>query len=121
MVYTSSTLALAALEVFVHVSPADAPPDLVAVHADIPGDVRISRVRVGELPPGWRGYPAPAALADRGTEWVRRGQTAVMEVPSAVIPPESNFLLNPHHADFRRLRLGRATPFHFDQRMWKGR
>jgi RES domain-containing protein len=44
-----------------------------------------------------------------------------MEVPSAVIPPESNFLLNPHHADFRRLRLGRATPFHFDQRMWKGR
>ena len=120
MVYTSSTLALAALEVFVHVSPSDAPVDLVAIPADIPDELTITRVRARDLPPGWRRYPAPLGLARLGSEWLRRGRTPVLQVPSAVIPQEANYLLNPGHSDVRRVRIGRPVAFHFDERMWKG-
>jgi RES domain-containing protein len=107
--------------VFVHVAPFDAPRDLVAVAADVPGDIAISRLRPRDLPADWRRYPPPEALAALGTEWVRRGLTAIMAVPSAVVAQELNYLLNPSHADFRRLRIRRPAPFRFDERMWKER
>jgi RES domain-containing protein len=50
---------------------------------------------------------------------VRSGRTAVLLVPSSVIPHEMNVLLNPAHPDFPRLRLRAAKPFSFDPRMWK--
>ena len=55
-----------------------------------------------------------------GTTWAREGKTAVLAVPSAVIPQERNYLLNPLHPSFSRIRIGAAQPFAFDPRMWKG-
>ena len=103
-----------------HVSPADAPRDLVAIPADIPDDVPVTRLRPRDLPAGWRSHPAPEALADLGSDWAASGRTAVLMVPSPLIPQEENYLLSPEHADFRRLRVGRASAFRFDARMWKG-
>ena len=54
-----------------------------------------------------------------GSAWLRRARTAVLEVPSVIVPSERNYLLNPRHPDFARLRIGRPTPFVFDPRMWK--
>jgi RES domain-containing protein len=54
-----------------------------------------------------------------GSRWFRAARTAVLEVPSAIVPSEKNYLLNPLHSDFRRIRVGRARPFVFDPRMWK--
>ena len=54
-----------------------------------------------------------------GSAWLRRGSTAVLVVPSAIVPPECNVLLNPLHPDFDKIRIGRAHPFAFDPRMWK--
>ena len=119
--YTSATLALAAIEVFVHLTPSEMPRDLVAIAAEIPDDVEIRRLRGRDLPAAWRTHPAPDALAALGTDWVREGRTAVLAVPSAVIPQEENYLLNPGHVDFRRVRIGRPGPFRFDERMWKRR
>ena len=119
MVYTSATLSLAALEYFVHLEPPEAPDDLVAVPAEIPGGVNRMRVAVSELPRNWRHYPAPEAMADLGTRWAETGATAVLIVPSAIIPAESNYLINPRHADFFKIRVGRPDPFSFDPRMWK--
>ena len=116
MVYTSATLSLAALEYFVHLEPPEAPDDLVAVPAEIPDGVSRVRVDVSELPRNWRRYPAPEAMADR---WAEPGATAVLIVPSAIIPAESNYLINPRHADFSKIRVGRPDRFSFDPRMWK--
>jgi len=119
VVYTSGTLSLAALEYFVHLDPADAPVDLAAIPAEIPDTIPRRQIEVDTLPSTWRSYPAPEPLADLGTAWVRAGTTAVLLVPSAIVPPEHNVLLNPAHRDFRRIRLGPSEPFSFDPRMWK--
>ena len=118
MIYTSATLSLAALEYYVHLDQVDSPADLVAIPADIPDGVARSEIDVHSLPPNWRDYPAPDDLADRGTAWVRAGRTAVLVVPSALVPQERNLLLNPVHSGFGRVRVGRPEPFSFDPRMW---
>ena len=117
--YTSGVLSLAALEYFVHLDARQAPADLVAVSADIPDAVSQTRIDAAALPRRWRRYPAPPALADLGTRWADQGRTAVLVVPSAVIPGESNYLLNPRHPDLAKIRIGVPEPFSFDPRMWR--
>jgi RES domain-containing protein len=118
VVYTSGSLALAALELFVHVD-IDLAPDLVAIPADIPDNIAIETVKIESLPKDWPRYPAPEALKGVGTSWLTKTSTAILSVPSAVIPEERNYLLNPAHRDFKRIRVRKPIPFRFDQRMWK--
>jgi len=119
VVYTSESLALATLELFVHVRLADAPDDLVAVAADIPDTVAVEEIVASGLPADWRAYPAPEALGALGTEWARAGRTAVLLVPSAIVPVERNVLLNPAHPAFRSILVGRPERFAFDKRLGK--
>lgn len=118
MAYTSSTLALAALELFVHLDASEVPEDLVAIPADIPAALQIARIRPAQLPADWRHYPAPQSLADIGTRWAREGKTAILAVPSAIIPTELNYLLNPVHPAFKQIRIGKPASFQFDPRMF---
>ena len=119
IVYTSGSLSLAALELFVHVDIDLAPTRLVAIAADIPEDLETETVDVGKLGRNWRTYPAPEALKNLGTAWTMRCTTAILAVPSAVIPEERNYLLNPQHPHFNRIRIRKPIPFRFDPRMWK--
>jgi RES domain-containing protein len=119
VVYCSATLSLAALEYFVHVEPDLAPSSLVAVAADLPAGLDVEALEVEALPADWRTYPGPERLRDLGTGWVRAGRTAVLQVPSSVIPHEMNVLLNPAHPDFARIHIRGAEPFSFDPRVWK--
>jgi RES domain-containing protein len=70
-------------------------------------------------PAGWRAEPPQEPSMRYGSNWLRRGRTAVLEVPSAIVPSENNYLLSPQHVDFHRVRIGRPRPFVFDPRMWK--
>jgi RES domain-containing protein len=121
VVYCSSALSLAALEYFVHVEPNLAPPSLVVVAADLPAGLDVETLEIEVLSANWRSYPAPERLRDLGTGWVRSGRTAVLLVPSSVIPHEMNVLLNPAYPDFAKIHIRAAEPFSFDPRMWKGR
>jgi RES domain-containing protein len=121
-VYTAAHLSLAVLEILVHVpAEEDLPADLVAIAADIPTDLAVEHVGVDEMPPGWRRTPAPAWLAERGTAWLSAARTAVLVVPSAVIPAESNYVLNPAHPDFRRIEIRSAERFDLDPRLVRPR
>jgi RES domain-containing protein len=119
VVYASETLALAALEYLVHVDPAIAPDGLVSIAAEIPDSVAIREVDLSDLPADWRGYPALEALAQIGTAWANTGSSAVLRVPSAIVPTERNYLLNPAHPEFRRIKIGVPRPFAFDPRLLK--
>jgi RES domain-containing protein len=117
VVYAAATLSLAALEMLVRTDRAVAPPDLMALELEIPDSVDVERLPVAKLPAGWDAYPFRATTQRLGTHWVAVGRTAVLEVPSAVIPRECNYLLNPVHADFARVRVVGRTPFSFDSRL----
>ena len=117
-VYTSATLSLAALERFVHTDPDLEPADLVAVAVDINDELPMLELDIAQLPANWREYPAPDPLDQLGGNWLAGARTAILAVPSAVIPHERNYAMNPAHADFRRLVIGRPEPFSFDPRMW---
>lgn len=117
MVYTSASLALAAIENFVHLGEDGLHIRFVYFKAAIPADLTIQR-RV-RLPPNWRAEPPEEPSMRYGSAWLRTGRTAVLQVPSAIVPSEKNYLLNPRHPDFRRIRIGKPLPFVFDPRMWK--
>jgi RES domain-containing protein len=119
LVYAAPTLSLASLELFVNLRPAKVPYRLVAVPAALPDDVSSETCEVASLPKNWQDVPAPQALQDIGSEWIRSLRTAVLLVPSVVIPEEFNVLWNPAHPDFRKLQVGRPRKFQFDARMWK--
>ena len=120
-VFASATLSLAALERFIHTDPDLEPADLVAVGIESGPGIRLESVRVDDLPRNWREYPAPPELASIGEQWLHQSRTALLSVPSVVIPRERNFILNPAHADFARLSVETPEPFAFDPRMWKRR
>jgi RES domain-containing protein len=117
VVYASESLSLAALEMLVHCDPELLPDDLVAIALEIPEGVPVRRVEIDELGRSWRRHPAPESLARMGDQWAKDGATAVLSVPSAVVPVERNFLLNPAHPDFKRIHAGRPEPFALDARL----
>lgn len=119
MVYAASTLSLAALECLVHFSPSTLPTSYVSVAIEIPGDVPTEEWTVAKLPKNWSETPAPASLQALGARWVQEARKAVVLVPSAVIPGEKNVLINPRHADARRIHGAKPLAFGFDSRLRK--
>ena len=117
VVYTSSSLALAALETFVHLQEEFAELVFVAFSIEVPDGVAIASCR--RPPPGWRRQPVPESTMRYGSAWFEAGETAVLAVPSAVVPSELNYVLNPAHDGFKRLKISKPWPFTFDARLWK--
>ena len=72
-----------------------------------------------ELPSGWDELPTSVSAQALGRGWLERGEALAMRVPSAVLPEESNVILNPRHPNFEYVTLTVVRPFSFDQRMFK--
>jgi RES domain-containing protein len=117
MIYTASSLALAALELLVHTDDDLFPDSLVAFKVDIPDNVKRERIAIADLPPDWQAFPAPESLQTIGHAWVTKRASAILIVPSAVIPEENNVLLNPLHRDFARITWDKPRPFALDARL----
>lgn len=116
MVYTAQSAALAALEILVHVNSSVLLSSYALVRCSFPERLVLQLDRT-RLPPRWREYPAVPELQLLGDAWVKNGLSAVLEVPSAIIATESNYLLNPAHPEFAAIDLGPVQPFDFDQRL----
>jgi RES domain-containing protein len=119
MVYCTTALSLAALEVFVHLDPDDLPDDLVSIRTELPDDLLPEVVDAGTLPNGWSQTPGPATLKDIGSSWIASSRGVALSVPSAIIPAERNILLNPSHPDMVRIVRHAPERFVFDPRMRK--
>jgi RES domain-containing protein len=116
VVYTAESVSLAALELLVHLHGSA----LLASYSVISVTFRSEWLReLGrrELPAGWNAYPAPLRLRELGDAWIAARASAVLEVPSAVVPAEKNYLLNPAHPDFAKIRPGTPQRFSFDRRL----
>lgn len=108
MVYTAGSLALAGLELLVNLPTDRLLGSYVAFRVLLP-EAGIEPLSPADLPPSWRADPAPRAVKAIGDAWVRSGRSLVLSVPSAVVPSERNYLIDPQHGDAGRLQGG--APF----------
>ncbi|MDO8805734.1 MAG: RES domain-containing protein [Elusimicrobiota bacterium] len=119
VVYAAQTLALAALEKFVHLESGAAVIDFVYFKITIPKQIKIKILDYSLLPSNWRDFPVPDRTMDVGRKWAQRNESVLLRIPSTIIPVESDYLINPLHADFHHLKISKPQPFYFDTRMWK--
>jgi RES domain-containing protein len=116
--YAAEHLSLAMIEYFVHIEASDPPKDLVVVAADIPDSVSRVVLTPQKLPPNWRQVPAPPSLAASGDSFAAERKSAVLVLPSALVPSESNWLINPLHPEFAEIQVRPAEPFQYDARFF---
>ena len=118
VLYAAESLSLAQLEVLVHISDRRQMPPLVYGEADIPDGLSIEVIEIAGLPKNWRRFAPYHAETQRiGTDWLKRQSSAVLQVPSAISAAEWNFLLNPTHPEFSRIKLGTSQVFEMDPRV----
>ena len=115
VVYTAESQSLALLELMVQDDPLRAHYVLMA--AELPADMAQTRIDVEQLPDDWRTLSARDILQAVGEAWLQAAATAVLSVPSAVVPAERNYLLNPRHPDFARIRIGQPQSLQTDTRL----
>ena len=115
IVYTASSRALAMLEMLAQDQPLRARYTIIPV--TIPASIRIERVALTKLPIDWAESRQNDTLHAIGADWVKRGNAAVLCVPSVVVPSEFNYLLNPEHIDFKRIKIGKAEGIKTDSRL----
>ena len=115
VVYTAESQSLALLELMVQDDPLRA--HYVLIPAQLPADLPETRIDVNQLPDDWRTINARDVLQALGLAWLEGGQTAVLNVPSAVVPAERNLLINPRHPDFSRIVIGKAQSLQTDTRL----
>jgi RES domain-containing protein len=115
VVYTAQSQSLAALEVLVHLDSPELLHKYVFIGVEL-DESRLSEVPHSRLPRNWQADPPSAELRRIGDQWAADAMSAVLRVPSALVPNESNFLLNPVHPDFEKLSIGKPVSFQFDPR-----
>lgn len=117
VVYAASSVSLALVEVLVHL-PSQLLGSFSAVRADFDESL-VSVLSGKDVPDGFQDDPPPAATKAIGDAWIRSARSAVLSVPSAVVPDERNYLFNPRHRDFARVKIGKPRRFPLDQRLVK--
>ena len=115
-VYTSENRSLAQLEVLANAE--DRELLTAAAWTIIPVRFDLDLLHAPEkFPDDWRQVPAPDSTRRFGGDWMKKGISPVLRVPSVVTLGEFNYVLNPVHPDFRKLAIGPPEAFTFDARV----
>ncbi len=119
ILYTSSSRALACLETLAHLAPNGSFPfNRYLVEYQIPRVAWAARERVESAAQvGWDALPPGIVSLDWGTAWLTAMRSMVAEVPSVVVPEETNVLLNPGHSDFNGVTVQKMRPWRYDHRV----
>jgi RES domain-containing protein len=117
VIYTASSRSLACLENVVHRSQLGLNQLFSVMTIEVPDSVRKQIVKPDDLPADWKEFAQMPLTQSIGEKWLGEAQTAILQVPSSIIEEEANYLINPHHPDFRKIKLLRIDPFLFDVRI----
>jgi RES domain-containing protein len=116
--YASDSMALAALEVLAHLQSTAVLQAYSRVSLSFP-DESVEVLEASLLSPRWRRFPSPPENQAIGDQWVARGESLILRVPSAILPAASNYLINPLHPEFHKAVIGRPERFALDPRLLK--
>jgi RES domain-containing protein len=120
VVYTASSIALASLEILVHMDKDLIPENLMIVELDLPEGLNIEIIKIADLGKHWNKYPAPKYCQNIGDNWINNSSSVGLQVPSAIIKndKEFNIILNPSHVDFKEVKTSKTEKFTLDPRLF---
>ncbi len=117
VVYCAPNPAAALLEVLAHgeIDSEDIPVTFRYMEIEAPDSVTVETVDIGALGPGWQNN---AGMTRRlGDQWLRSGRTALLRVPSVIVPATWNVLVNPQHPESAHIRIARVHDQPIDPRL----
>lgn len=119
--YLAASPAGALVEVIVHLEIRDGkfPPMFQLLKAHAPDAVSRETLDPDGLRPGWVEDTRITRVA--GDQWIADGRTALLEIPSVIVPETANFLLNPVHPDARQITIEWHKKFPVDGRLFRPR
>ena len=117
VLYTAGTRALACLENVVHRNSRGLNQLFKTMVLEVPDGLSIQKISEGDLPDGWHDFNSYPITQQLGDAWLDGMKSAVLAVPSAIIPAEQNFLFNVQHPDFQKIKLLNTEDFVFDPRI----
>lgn len=118
VIYTAQNRALAMAEVAVHLTLATLPSNFCMITVFIPNDIPIFTLNPDILHKDWNVFPENVQTQKLGDALIRENEFALIRVPSAVVKGEFNFLINPNHKDFKRIKITQQEDFPFDKRIF---
>ena len=116
VIYTASSRSLALLENLVHRGFTGMGALFYVFTIEIP-----ERVVIKTINEKTANLSAINKSRESGSDWLRNAETAVLEVPSSIVPEESNFIFNISHPDFMKIKLNDVKPFEIDGRIRAGK
>lgn len=117
MLYTSSTRALAALEVLVHMPVNNVKfMDFSLISISLPEN-SLEEIKYNVIKKEMQENGLNSSFKSIGDDWIKRNSSLLLKVPSVVINEEFNFLVNPIHRDFGKVKILSKQPFNFDERL----
>ncbi|RYY66930.1 MAG: RES domain-containing protein [Chitinophagaceae bacterium] len=116
LLYSSGAISLAVLELLVHSQFKHFSIELDLLTIQLPSNITVAEISQKKIKAGWEKDAGYTQFI--GDEFVRNRQDLVLKVPSAVIQEESNFLINPLHADFKKVKIAEIRSFKPDERLF---
>lgn len=118
MLYTATSISLAVLETFVHIKGGSLPLNRYLVRFDVPDAVWRDARDCRTPPVGWDAVPEGMVSLDEGDDWLKQNTSALMVVPSVIVPDEFNVLVNPAHPDMSQIGVIKLKKWQYDKRMF---
>lgn len=119
VLYTAESRALAAIEIAVHTPLGIMPANYYLATIEIPDIERASMVDIADLPANWDRNPFLIITQKIGDSFIKANKHLILQVPSATVKGDHNYLINPLHIDFKKVRITSTEPFEFDSRLFK--
>ena len=116
VIYVSEHESLAALELLVHLTPLPADDRYRSFRIEWE-DKLTEYFPVKNLRANWNAEPPTVQTMQIGDDWVHAGKSVALGVPSVLSASEMNFLLNPKHPDFKKIKISQPIEFRFDSRL----
>ncbi|MES2797623.1 MAG: RES family NAD+ phosphorylase [Bacteroidota bacterium] len=114
--YTGSSRALSCLEMLVHLRGEEIQSQFKLSVIEIPEDISIEKAGIF-YNDDWTEFENYYQSQEVGDEWAKSLRSVILRVPSAIIKNEYNFLINPQHSDFKKIKISKIEDFHFDLRL----
>jgi len=118
VIYTTESRALCTTEIAVHTPLGIVPKDYFLISIEIPENIKIKQCELNSLPKNWRTFPHIPGTKKIGDEFLKQNDFLVLKVPSAIIQDEFNYLINPGHKDFMKIKIKSVEPFTFEKRLF---